>query len=656
MIKPINITTTKGLQAPVRSLTDSMLLPEGSLVKAKNCTFLPNQYLALWRPLFVDKGSLVENEDETVVMACVDCGYLAFVTFLNDTYRFYLYETEDLQDEVFTVGAVATIHASAADCGIAFGGGYAFLAIEGESPVMVHLTDKAVYRGGSILYTEASSSPPLEISPYVGQEALITKIEVDESCVLSKVLVFLSRSEPDVFGKGVLVVYVNGIFKAASIDVAYYGSLPDKKSTLPSGESAYYPVEFQLGDDVPLAPGDVVEFKLKTDDLTPSFTGETKLYVEKCLTKKEFLGHITGSDVHIHVNGTHHPKGGFCVYGQGRVFIAEEKGDVYSSDPLFPGVFDGFVRTGLQLVGLACKDNNVLAFSECKCSIISGTWPDMLEGVDEKAYKVSGQHGLLFVEDTLFLSWGGTLSIFGGKPILNPFVAEPTVKATLCYYRRLNLLVMALQNEGIHVAYQLNGLMATTWEINEVYDGELITIFGDYALFTNGHFYELSFESFSESQEGYPIAYEVEVLTKAVNCGMTSQFDRMLVHSGCNGPGSVTLLYCCDCPNIDGWSTHGAMLPYSQWKEATVRFPSVSQEENPVCEITFGSGLATAVDNIAALYRHPINCFTFKDCPSGWAVAVDIKLDATAPKSIGTLLGGFSLSVTNQQPRIGFAV
>jgi len=656
MIEPITITTTKGLQAPVRSLTDSMLLPEGSLVKAKNCTFLPNQYLALWRPLFVDKGSLVENEDETVVAACVDCGYLAFATFLDGTYRFYLYKTEDLQDEVFTVGAVATVDAPAADCGIAFGGGYAFLAIEGVSPVMVHLEDGAVYRAGSILYTEASGSPPLEISPYVGQEALITKLEIDENCVLSKVLVFLSRSEPDVFGKGVLVVYVNGVFKTASIDVAYYGSLPDKKSTLPSGESAYYPVEFQLGDDVSLAPGDVVEFKLKTDDLTASATGETKLYVERCSTKKEFLGRITGSDVHIHVNGTHHPKGGFCAYGQGRVFIAEEKGDVYSSDPLFPGVFDGFVRTGLQLVGLTCKDNNVLAFSECKCSIISGTWPDMLEGVDEKAYRVSWQHGLLFVEDTLFLSWGGTLSVFGGDPILNPFVAEPTIKAILSYYRRLNLLIMALPNEGIHVVYQLNGLMATTWQIYEAYDGELMTIFGDYALFTNGHFYELVFESLLEDPEYGLLAYDVEVLTKAVNCGMTSQFDRMLVHSGCNGPGSITLLYCCDCPSTSGWSIQGTMVPYSQWQETTVRFPNVSQEENPLCEVTFGNGLATAVDEIAALYRHPINCFALKDAPSGWAVAVDLKLDPTAPKSIGTLLGGFSLSVTNQQPRIGFAV
>ena len=648
----ITIPTTQGLIAPVRSLTDSIMLPDGALLKAKNCTFMPNKLLSLWRPPFVKKNTLVEDPDnETVIAACADCGYLAFITANGTTYKQYLYKTDEITSQTISASARNTVSGSDAnlDASVVFGGGYAYFAIEGSPVVLIKLDTFDIYYGGSACYTESGNDADYSFLPDGTIE--LTAVTFNKPTLLNTVTFFFARKEPKTTGKGQLWVYKNGGLEAKSTNVLYLGSLPDMISAQPTGETGYYPLTFELDNDVVVANGDVVSFKISFADV--SYDSDGTVYAESGKNIKENLATITGRILHMHVNGVHFPKGGFCAYGQGRLFVAQNDGQVFSADPLFPCTFDGYVSTGLKLTGVYCYNREVVAFSQLKCSSITGVWPDNLEDVTEMPYGVNCQQGICYVEGSLFLGWGGILYQYRGQPVANPFIAEPSIKTYLNYYKRLNLLIMSFVNEGVHCVFQLNGLLATTWELSEISNGEIICLFGDYALCTDGNLYLLDFAASPD--------YETEVLTKGVNCGLLCEFDKVNVLSGCNGPGIVTLLFCSDCVDADSWTIGEDQLPYSQWEFVSCDFPQVYAQKKDECPVSFGKGILTPLDGATEFYRHPVNVFALKTTdsktvPSGWAVAVNLKLNSDAPKSIGTLLGGFLVSVTSRKPRIGFAI
>ena len=410
----ITLSTTAGLQAPVRSLTDSLLLPDGALLRAKNCTYMPKQQLSLWRPTFAEKQTLVESPaTETVIASCFDCGFLAFVTADGTTYRQYLYELSAISSGTATVSAVNSVSVTdgTEDASVAFGSRYAYFAVEGQSVVLAKLEDRSVWTGGSSLYTEVGASSPLTLTPTGGAVLDVTQVTMTAKTKLARALLFFARSNPKLFGKAFLEVYVNGAYKTRSTNLVYFGSLPDIISSQPTGDTGFYPVDFELLDEVELASGDVVDLKLHVQDYTPS-DGTNAVSYTNLTQKHEFLATLTGTLVHLHLNGTHHPKGGFCTYGQGRVFVGQEDGKVFSADPLFPSYFDGYASTGLKLTGLYNYQRELIAFSDNKCSSITGVWPDALEDVTELPYGVNCQQGILYVEGALFSGGGGILGAY----------------------------------------------------------------------------------------------------------------------------------------------------------------------------------------------------------------------------------------------------
>ena len=265
----LQIPTTVGIIAPARSLTDSVILPQGCLMKANNCTFLPNGNLSLWRPKLVEVNCLVEDTDETVVSASYDCGVLCFISRIADTYKFYAYRLSTVSTplSVSSPAPVETVLQSeeglTACCVI---GTWAVFTVEGNPPFYYDIKKGTGWYGGSICWTKASSADYIELDIEGDDEYLLTQLRVTRKTKLSKVRLFFGRSMPDLYGKAYLKFYVNGEYRTRSIELLYIGALPDFNTYNPVESTQFLPVEFELGENLLLEADDIVDVRLYVDN------------------------------------------------------------------------------------------------------------------------------------------------------------------------------------------------------------------------------------------------------------------------------------------------------------------------------------------------------------------------------------------------------